>query len=155
MKSRNQIWCWDYMSMDADIRGDQPNQLKTKILNASMSGLISKRNRLKFLALHSTFCLIDSENTQIEWPSWLLWNLLLFMKLQSDALQNGDFNIKNVKSRVKSQQIPLSLRCDKHSFSVWFNLTSVLDKKRQHHNRNARLSLSLQQTCISLQNNAG
>ena len=130
MKRGNQIWCWDYMSMDTELRGDQPNQLKTK------TGLISKRNRLKFLTFHSTFCLIDSENTQIEWPSWILWNLLPLMKHRSD-----DFKIKNVKSRVKSQQIPLSLRWDKHSFSVWFYLISVLDKKRQHHNRNARLSL--------------
>ena len=37
-----------------------------------ISGLIAKRNRLKFLTLHSPFCIFIWKNTQTEWLSWVL-----------------------------------------------------------------------------------
>ena len=43
------------------------------------------------------------ENTQTEWPSWVLWNPLLLMNL-SDALQNGSFQYK--KRKIYSWMIP-------------------------------------------------
>ena len=44
--------------------------VKTQTFNTGTSGLIPTRNRLKFLKLHSPFCLfIEKKNTQTEWPS--------------------------------------------------------------------------------------
>ena len=43
------------------------------------------------------------KNSLTEWPSRVLWNLLLLMK-PSDALQNGLFEHKNAKSRVGESQ---------------------------------------------------
>ena len=62
-------------------------------MNASTSGSVPKKNLLKFLTLHSPFFLLIRKNTRIEWPSWVLYSLLLLMK-PSDALQNGSLQHK-------------------------------------------------------------
>ena len=93
-------------------------------LNASTSWLIPKRNRLKFLTLHLPFWLLVRKNTQTEWPSWVLWNLLLLMK-QSNVLQNDSRYPKNAKSRVDLSQLcnlctthSSGLKCNHHDWYI-------------------------------------
>ena len=52
--------------------------VKTRTLNA---GTHTKEKPSKFLKFHSPFCLIIRKYTQTEWPSWVLLNLLLLVKL--------------------------------------------------------------------------
>ena len=69
-------------------------------LIAGTSGLIPRRNRLKFLTLPLPFCLFIIKNTQPEWPSWVLGNLLILI-IPPDVLQYCSFkHKKNAKSRV-------------------------------------------------------
>ena len=53
-------------------------------------GLIPKRNHLKYITLHSPFCLFIRKNAITKLPSYVLRNLLLLME-PSDVLQNSSF----------------------------------------------------------------
>ena len=45
---------------------------------------------------------LSEKGTWSEWPSWVLWNLLLLMKPSDAALQNGYFKIKEKKRNILS-----------------------------------------------------
>ena len=64
--------------------------------NAVITELILKRDRLKYLTLHSQFCLLSGKIPPIELPSCVLWNLLHLME-PSDAFQNSSLKHKEHK----------------------------------------------------------
>ena len=73
-------------------------------LHTSTLGLISRRNSLKYLTLHSPFCILFEKNTPTELPSCALWNLLVLWNHQM-GFKMGLSNIKNAKPTVGYSQV--------------------------------------------------